>query len=108
MKFRLTGRFKNVRTVDDLKDIKDIKEELIRTGRDLDELVDVLGAVLGSIDEDNIKPEVLDAAGRRPVGSVELRYVPEDNAGYGYGTWRLIEDTITTAKAFVYIYMRIE
>ena len=67
----------------------------------------MLEMVLGSIDADNIKQDVIDSLGERPVGSVELRYMMEENAGYRYGTWQLLEDTIETAKSFLYIYMRV-
>ncbi|MBR3635828.1 MAG: hypothetical protein IKN47_06480 [Lachnospiraceae bacterium] len=94
MKFKIVNNPK-----DDKRDIKQINHTLT-------ELIEVLEVVLSSIDKENISPGVLETAGARPVGSLEFRYMMSDNAGYDYGTWQLVDDTITTHKGFVYIYMR--
>ena len=96
MKFRLTSIKR-----DNSKDINSVNRMLI-------ELIENLEQVLGNIDGENVSAAYEEKMIKRPVGSVEFRYVHENNAGYGYGEWKLMEDTLSTQKGFLYVYMRIK
>ena len=95
MKFRLI----NIRR-DNANDVNSVNRMLI-------ELIENLEQVLSNIDTENISAAYEDKMIKRPVGSVEFRYVHEENAGYGYGEWKLMEDTLSTQKGFLYVYMRV-